>query len=80
MAETRKYRNCDYPIEVPYLKGEENCLKSDQKIEGLTRVPATWVVGPVRSSDVRLKFKFGSSGDLGDLGGTLRWSRSVVTC
>ena len=40
----------------------------------------------MRSSDVRLKFKFGSLGDLrglgdlGDLEGILRWSRSVVTC
>ena len=39
-AETRKYRNCDYPIEVPSLKGEGNGLKSDQKIEGITRVPS----------------------------------------
>ena len=30
----------NYPIEVPSLKGEENRLKSDQKIEGITRVPS----------------------------------------
>ena len=40
VAETRKYRNCDYSIEVSSLKGEENRLKSDQKIEGITRVPS----------------------------------------
>ena len=30
----------NYPIEVPSLKGEGNGLKSDQKIEGITRVPS----------------------------------------